>query len=132
MPTVEPSVGSRTVLIVDDVEESRDLLMWQLERDSQLHVIGQAADGQEAVARAAELQPDLVVLDLNMPRRDGLTTIPQLYNVAPRTRVVVLTSYNSQEALHAAADLGAVKCLLKGMRRADLLSALHRALGLAD
>lgn len=123
---------THSVLIVDDSEESRDLLRWQLGRDSRLRVVGEATDGAQALSSAVKLQPELIILDLNMPHRDGLSILPQLYAAVPHTRVVVLTSYNSPDALHAALDLGAVQCLLKGTRRTDLLRALHRALGLND
>lgn len=132
-PASEPAPGSpHTVLVVDDAEDSRELLRWQLGGDTHLKIVGEAGDGELAVQRAADLQPDLIILDLNMPHRDGLSVIPQLYAAAPRTRVVVLTSYNSPNALHTALDLGAVHCLLKGTPRVDLLHALHRALRLRD
>jgi DNA-binding NarL/FixJ family response regulator len=78
-------------LLVDDVEDFRLLLRLKLEETDAVEIVGEASDGEEAIERAAALQPDLVLLDLDMPVMDGLAAIPHLARVAPGAHIVVLT-----------------------------------------
>jgi DNA-binding NarL/FixJ family response regulator len=100
------------VLIVDDHPLTRDALASLLLQGG-FEVVGDAADGAEAVARAAELQPDLVLLDLSMPGEDGLTALPRLRAAAPACEVVVLTASGTEENLLGAIRAGAAGYLLK-------------------
>ena len=101
-----------SVLIVDDHPLTRDALRTLLDADG-FDVVGEASSGDEAVRLAAELQPDLVVLDLGMPGMDGLEALPKLREAAPRTEVVVLTAAADDESLLAAIRAGAAGYLLK-------------------
>jgi DNA-binding NarL/FixJ family response regulator len=100
------------VLVVDDHPLTRSALGGLLEQNA-FTVVGEAEDGAEAVRRARELQPDLVLLDLSMPGLDGLAALPQLRAAAPGAEVVVLTASGTEENLLSAIRGGAAGYLLK-------------------
>jgi DNA-binding NarL/FixJ family response regulator len=100
------------ILIVDDHPLTREALS-SLLRAHGFDVAGEAADGKTAVAEAARLLPDLVLLDLSMPGMDGLTALPQLRAAAPDCEVVVLTASGTEENLLSAIRGGAAGYLLK-------------------
>jgi DNA-binding NarL/FixJ family response regulator len=100
------------VLIVDDHPLTREALATLL-AGSGFEVVGQAADGEEAISLAGELRPDLVLLDLSMPGLDGLGALPRLRGAAPDCEVVVLTASGTEENLLAAIRAGAAGYLLK-------------------
>ena len=100
------------VLIVDDHPLTRDALATLL-AGSDFDVVGQASDGDEALALAQELRPELVLLDLSMPGVDGLAALPRLREAAPESEVVVLTASGTEENLLAAIRGGAAGYLLK-------------------
>jgi DNA-binding NarL/FixJ family response regulator len=100
------------ILIVDDHPLTRDALAGLLATNG-FDVVGQAADGAEAVTQATALTPDLVLLDLTMPGMDGLTALPLLREAAPEASVVVLTAAEDDTNLLAAIRLGAAGYLLK-------------------
>ena len=103
---------SATTLVVDDHPLTRDALAALLAQHG-FDVVGQAADGEEAVASARELQPELVLLDLSMPGADGLTALPLLRAAAPEAEIVVLTASGDDDNLLAAISGGAAGYLLK-------------------
>jgi DNA-binding NarL/FixJ family response regulator len=100
------------ILIVDDHPLTRDALSALLSQQG-FDVIGEAADGEEAVTAVRGLQPDLVLLDLTMPGMDGLTALPKIREEAPACEVVVLTASDSEENLLGAIRAGASGYLLK-------------------
>ena len=100
------------ILVVDDHPLTREALVSLLGSHG-FEVAGTAADGAEAIARARETQPDLVLLDLSMPGMDGLSALPRLREAAPRCEVVVLTASGTEENLLAAIRAGAAGYLLK-------------------
>ena len=104
-------MGRRT-LVVDDHPLTRSALVDLLEQHS-FAVVGEAADGVEAVERARESQPDLVLLDLTMPGGGGLEALPKVREAAPACEVVVLTASGTEENLLAAIRAGAAGYLLK-------------------
>jgi YesN/AraC family two-component response regulator len=97
----------RTV-IVDDVEEMRDLLRMLLTRDGRFTIVGEAADGARAIEVVDQEQPDLVVLDITMPMVGGIEALPRLHEVSPTTRVVMLSGFSAEEMAKPARELGAV------------------------
>jgi DNA-binding NarL/FixJ family response regulator len=103
---------SLRLLIVDDHPLTRDALASLLAQHG-FDVAGQASDGTEAIALAAELEPDVVLLDLSMPGLDGLDALPRLREAAPACEVVVLTADGTEENLLAAIRGGAAGYLLK-------------------
>ncbi|MGE5273704.1 MAG: response regulator [Verrucomicrobiota bacterium] len=104
-------MGRRT-LVVDDHPLTRAALVGLLEQHD-FPVVGEAADGDEAVERAREVQPDLVLLDLTMPGVGGLEALPRVRAAAPACEVVVLTASGTEENLLAAIRAGAAGYLLK-------------------
>src|SRR5881296_2402520 len=100
------------ILLVDDHPLTRSALAGLLQQHG-FDVVGEAADGESAIARAAELQPDLVLLDLSMPGLDGLAALPRLREAAPECEVVVLTASGTEENLLQAIRAGAAGYLLK-------------------
>ena|SRR5438105_1216472 len=100
------SSARRRVLIVDDLSEIRLVMRLLLEADGELEVIGEAADGGEAVRMARELQPDAVLLDVRMPDMSGFDVVPLLREVAPRTAVLLLTALPAVEVAERAEALG--------------------------
>ncbi|HUR16978.1 MAG TPA: response regulator [Candidatus Limnocylindrales bacterium] len=96
------------VLIVDDTPVIRAVVRRILERDGRFEVVGEACDGLEAVDMTEGLQPDLVLLDLAMPRMDGLQALPEIITNAPSVTVVVLSSFSRDQMKDAALDAGAL------------------------
>jgi DNA-binding NarL/FixJ family response regulator len=104
-------VGER-ILIVDDHPLTRDALSALLSQQG-FDVVAEAEDGERAITEAANLQPDLVLLDLTMPGMDGLTALPHIRERAPASEIVVLTASDAEENLLAAIRAGASGYLLK-------------------
>src|SRR5436190_17098837 len=100
------------ILLVDDHPLTRSALSGLLTQHG-FDVVGEAEDGGEAIARADELQPDLILLDLSMPGVDGLTALPRLREAAPSCEVVVLTASGTEDNLLGAIRGGAAGYLLK-------------------
>src|SRR6195256_2191717 len=100
------------ILLVDDHPLTRSALAGLLTQNG-FDVVGEAADGDQAIGSAAELRPDLILLDLSMPGVDGLTALPRLREAAPECEVVVLTASGTEENLLSAIRGGAAGYLLK-------------------
>ena len=115
-----------TVLLVDDDLFVRAMLRDAL-ADSGLAMI-EACDGDEAVALAAAEQPALVVLDLLMPRKSGLEAIPEILQVSPNTRIIVLTSMDAEGMQALAFKAGAVGFVAKPFHPLEIVSAVSNAL----
>lgn len=115
-----------TVLLVDDQRLVRAGLRMLIEDTTDLAVIGEAADGVEAVRRFAELAPDLVVMDLRMPGLDGVAATRQILAMAPRAKVLVLTTFDDDDHLFPALAAGAAGYFVKDTDPAVLLDAIRR------
>lgn len=115
------------VLLVDDNSLVRRLLREQLTARGALEVVGEAGDAASAVKLAAEVDPDLVVLDLSMPGSDGFTAIGDLLAAAPATRVVVMSGFAAHEVEDRVIAAGASAYLEKGLRL-DFTDALLEVL----
>jgi len=101
------------ILIVDDHAIVREGLRLILETVKDFVVIGEAADGSEAIDLAAELSPDVVLMDLRMPKMDGITAIQHLQEDRPEIAVIILTTYNEDEMMYKGLQAGARGYLLK-------------------
>lgn len=119
----KPPDGSVGVLICDDVESMRVLLSVIVGLRPGLHVAGEAADGEQAITEAARLQPDVVLLDLSMPRRTGLDALPEIKRVAPEAKVIVLSGFAARMLAPDVLALGADRYLEKGVDP-DTITAL--------
>jgi two-component system, NarL family, response regulator LiaR len=115
------------VMIVDDHAVVREGLRTFLELQDGIAVIGEAADGEQAVARAAELEPDVILMDLVMPHLDGIEAMRELRRRASPSRVIVLTSFLDEERLMPALQAGAAGYLLKDVEPAELARAVRSA-----
>lgn len=113
------------ILIVDDHPIVREGLVAMLNRRADLQVVGEASNGREALQLCAATQPDIVLTDLRMPEMDGVTLIQHLCDVAPKTRVIVLTTYDSDEDIYRALAAGAMAYLLKDAPRDELLTTIR-------
>jgi DNA-binding NarL/FixJ family response regulator len=112
------------ILIVDDHPLTRDALAALLEQGG-FEIAGRAADAESAIERAAELRPDLVLLDLSLPGMSGVEALPLLREAAPDTEVVVLTASGTEENLLGAIRAGAAGYLLKSEPPERILEFLH-------
>ncbi len=114
-----------TVVVVDDYPGVRELLTVVLESEADFRVVGLAADGAEAVARAAAAQPDLVILDLVLPDTSGLAVLVRLRAAAPDTRVVVLSGSTEQHVADRVRAAGADAFVGKDVPVSELLAVLR-------
>jgi DNA-binding NarL/FixJ family response regulator len=118
------------VLVVDDHPVVRAGLRGMLSVKPGIEIVGEAADGVEAIEQALLLNPDVVVLDLVMPRKTGIEVLAELKARAPAICIVVLTSYANQDRVRAAVAAGAEGFVLKETRPEELVSAIrHVAAG---
>ena len=113
------------LLIADDHPIVREGLRALLATEPGMQVVGEAVDGVEAVLKAHSLHPDVVVLDLLMPRKDGLTVIQEIIRDLPETRILVLTSFADDEKVFPAIKAGAMGYLLKDSSPQELLQAIR-------
>jgi DNA-binding NarL/FixJ family response regulator len=115
------------VLVVDDHHLVRAGLITLLEADAGIHVVGEAADGQQAVETAAATTPDVVLMDLSMPVMDGVAATRLLLAELPGTHVVALTSFSDRQRVTDILTAGATGYVLKDARPDDLLAAVRAA-----
>ncbi|MCW2882977.1 MAG: response regulator receiver protein [Sphaerisporangium sp.] len=115
------------VLIVDDHPVVREGLRGMLDADPGISVAGEAGSGDEAVVRARELGPDVILMDLRMPGGDGVGAIARILAGRPESRVIVLTTYETDQDIVRAVEAGAAGYLMKDTSRADLIAAIFGA-----
>nr|BBH87134.1 DNA-binding response regulator [Thermosporothrix sp. COM3] len=116
-----------SVVIVDDHTMVRRGLRLLLEQQEDMVVVGEGSDGEEAIALASELLPDVLLLDLLMPRMDGITAIRKIKEITPTTRIIVLTSYYEDEHIFGVIKAGALSYLLKDSSPEGLVAAIRAA-----
>jgi two-component system, NarL family, response regulator LiaR len=121
------SNGPIRVMIVDDHAVVREGLRTFLQLQEGMEVVGEAADGEEAVERAVALAPDVILMDLVMPGLDGAGAMRRLRERAPASRVIVLTSFLDDERLMPAMQSGAAGYLLKDVEPTELARAVRGA-----
>ncbi|HMR64236.1 MAG TPA: response regulator transcription factor [Anaerolineae bacterium] len=114
-----------SVLIVDDHTVVRKGIQMILSTEPGIQVVGEARDGQEAFEKAAELQPDVILMDLAMPRVDGIDAIATIKRHFPRIKIIVLTTFADKEKMTAAIQAGADGYQLKEVEGDSLLQALQ-------
>jgi DNA-binding NarL/FixJ family response regulator len=113
------------VLIVDDQTLVRDGFRMILDAHEDIEVVGEAGDGLEAVAKARELRPEVVLMDVRMPGRDGLQATRELLREMPETHVLILTTFDLNEYVYEAMKAGASGFLLKDAPRAQLVEGVR-------
>ena len=116
-----------TVMIVDDHAVVRQGIRALLEAEGGFQVVGEAGSGGEAALIAADLAPDVVLIDLVMPEMDGVTATRLIKQRSPRSQVIVLTSYHEDEHIYPAIRAGALSYLLKSVGLDELVGAVRKA-----
>jgi DNA-binding NarL/FixJ family response regulator len=120
-----PDADAIRILIADDHPVVRDGLAAMLGTQPDFEVVATAADGQEAVRLAAELRPDVVLLDLEMPELDGVQALARMRAASPAVRALVFTAFDTDERILGAVRAGAQGYLLKGAPRDELFRAVR-------
>jgi DNA-binding NarL/FixJ family response regulator len=116
-----------SVLICDDAPAMRSLLNVVIDLRDGMSVVGEAADGNEAIAEAERLQPDVILLDLTMPRLTGLEALPEINRVAPDAKVVILSGFAASFIEDDVVAHGTAGYLQKGVEPDEILEAIESA-----
>ncbi|MDQ6728393.1 MAG: PAS domain S-box protein [Actinomycetota bacterium] len=124
-----PTAGVITVLLADDTATVRLVLRRILDASHAFHVVGEASDGRQAVDLATSLEPDLLLLDLDMPVMNGMEAIPLIRRSAPATRIVVLSGFTAERMGAEAVEAGATAYLEKSYRPDELVARLVEVCG---
>jgi len=114
-----------SVLLADDHRVVREGLRALLERNHDISVVAEASDGQEAVKLAAQVKPDVVVMDISMPVLNGIEATQQVIEASPSTRVIILSMYSTSEHIFRAFKAGAQGYLLKESAGSDVVAAVR-------
>jgi DNA-binding NarL/FixJ family response regulator len=121
--------GSRIrVLVVEDHEQFRSFVRATLSTRPELQVISEASDGLEAVQKAAELQPDLIVLDIGLPSLNGIEAARRIRKLAPNSKILFLSQESSAEVVQEALSVGAMGFVVKAHAGSELLAAVEAVL----
>lgn len=113
------------VVLVDDENLVRAGLRMILEGDPTIEIVGECSDGIEALAAVGEVQPDLVLMDIRMPRMDGISASKRIMELYPGVKILVLTTFDVDDMVFAALKMGVNGFLLKDTVPAELVSAIH-------
>ena len=119
---------SAGVLICDDYAAIRRMLTVIVDQSPGLRVVGEAADGKEAIEKAQLLQPDVILLDLAMPAHTGLDALPTLRRVSPEARIIVFSGFAEGLVAEQVIELGAVRYLEKSAEPATIVATIHQVL----
>ena len=114
-----------SILVVEDQNVVRDGLIAILSYQTDMEVVAEASDGIQAVEMARKTRPDVILLDMVMPRQDGLTTIPKLRTIVPDARILVLSSFAESDRVYQAIKAGALGYMLKDTTRVQLLQSIR-------
>ena len=116
------------VLICDDNEAMRTLLNVIVSTSPGMRVVGEAADGNEAIVEATRLQPNVILLDLAMPNRNGLEALPELRQIAPGAQIIVFSGFAGTSVAEQVIALGAANYLEKGADPDTIVATIEQAL----
>jgi two-component system, NarL family, response regulator len=113
------------VVLADDHPVVRNGLAAMVDQQPDMEVVGEAGDGDEAIALYKQFHPDVMVLDLRMPKRDGVAVVEQVMEVNPKARLLIMTTYDGDEDIFRCLSQGAKGYLLKDAPRQEILSAIR-------
>ena len=116
------------ILVVDDYEPWRRFIVSTLQKMPEVQIVGEGTDGMEAIERAQELQPDLILLDIGLPKLDGIKAALRIRECAPKTRILFFTENNSPEIAEEAMRTGAGGYVVKAGAAQELLPAIEAVL----
>jgi DNA-binding NarL/FixJ family response regulator len=116
------------VLVVDDFELWQTFVHMRLDKEPNLHVIGVAADGQDAVLKAEELQPNLILLDISLPKLNGLKAARQIGKISPNSRILFLSREEDPDVVRESFSAGGLGYVLKSDAAMDLLAGIESVL----
>lgn len=125
---VKGAAGSAKILVVEDHEEYRRLVCSVLRDKPEFQVAGEASDGLEAIQQATKLQPDLILLDVGLPRLNGIAAVQRIREASPNSKVLFLSQESSIEVVQKALELGGHGYLLKSDAAGNLLLAIDAVL----
>ncbi len=115
------------IMLVEDQTIIRQGLRYILDSQPDLKVVGEAADGEEAVLMTRRLKPDIVMMDIRLPGQDGIAATRSILKVLPETKIILLTTFDVQEYVYDGIRAGAVGYILKDAETRDLLDAIRAA-----
>ena len=115
-----------TILLADDHQIVRMGLSTVIRLENDMDVIGEARNGDEAVRRAKELHPDVIVMDLMMPKRDGADATAAIVRTNPTAKILILTTFGASERVKVALDAGALGAIVKDTPYTDIIKAIRR------
>jgi DNA-binding NarL/FixJ family response regulator len=124
-----PHEGTIDVVLVEDNDVFRETLELLLDVTPDMRVVASVADGRAALAAAAELDPDVVIMDYRLPELDGVEVTAEMRKVCPKAAVVVLTASVEREEHEALLEAGAVACLTKDRELEEIVGAIRDAAG---
>ena len=116
------------VLVVEDFEPFRRFICSTLEKKSELQVVCEVSDGLEAVQKAEELQPDLILLDIGLPTLNGIEAARQIRKLAPEAKIIFVSQESSADVVQEALSLGALGYVVKTHAGSELLAAVDAVL----
>jgi NarL family two-component system response regulator LiaR len=114
-----------TILLAEDHVVVRESIRQSLEREASLTVVGEAGDGNEAVRMARQLKPDVIIMDISLPKLNGIEATKQIKEFQPSVIILVLTAYDYEQYIFPLLEAGAAGYLLKDISSRELISAIH-------
>lgn len=118
-------MGKIRVLLAEDHVVVREGTRELIQREADMEVVGEASDGEEAIQLASKLQPDVVIMDISMPKLSGIEATKQIKALQPDTAVLILTAYDNDQYIFALLEAGAAGYLLKNVRGRELIDAIR-------
>jgi DNA-binding NarL/FixJ family response regulator len=116
------------VLVVDDYEPFRRLICSTLGRKPETQIVGETSDGLEAVHKAEELQPDLIVLDIGLPTLNGIEAARRIHKLCPKSKILFVSQESSADVVQEALSVGALGYVVKASAGSEVLSAVGAVL----
>ncbi|HWZ75771.1 MAG TPA: response regulator transcription factor [Candidatus Sulfotelmatobacter sp.] len=125
---VRGGVSSVRILIVEDFPQFRQFICSMLGERNDLQIIGEAADGLEAVQKAVELKPDLILMDIGLPSLNGIEAARQIRKLVPQSKIIFLSQESSSEVMQEALSLGARGYVVKIKATSELMTVIDAAI----